>query len=912
MKKAILSWLVAAGVLSGINAQVVTTNPGLPVHNQPVTILFHADQGNKGLMNYSGTDVYAHTGVITDKSVNSSDWKYVKAAWTANLPACKLTKLSANEYQLQISPGIREFYGVPANEKILKMTFVFRNSSASNIGRDAGDADVFVTVYEEGLNLSFLKPADRISLVSEGDVVPVEISATSADSIYLLLDNTLVHQSATLTFDTSFIATGTSRHMLVARAKKDNSWISDTAWYLAKSNTLNRPLPLNVRQGLTYHNDSVTFVLFAPGKQFVYLIGDFNDWLPDSLYQLKNDGDSYWITIGGLTTGREYAFQYLVDGTFRIADPYSEKILDPDNDKYIPDAVYPNLLAYPAGKTNDIAGVIQTGQIPFSWEAGYIPPAAEKLIIYELLVRDFVVSHDIKEVGTKLDYLQTLGINAIELMPFSEFEGNSSWGYNPSFYFATDKYYGRDTDFKEFIQECHSRGIAVIMDMVLNHAYGQNPMVRMYFDAASGKPSPENPWFNVNSPNTSFSWGYDFNHESSATQYFVDRVVEYWLTEYNLDGFRFDFTKGFTNTPGDGSGYDASRIAILKRVYDKMQEVKPDAYMICEHFAANAEEKELSDYGLLLWGNSNYNYNEATMGYLNNSDFSWASYRSRGWNNPALVSYMESHDEERLMYKNITYGSISGNYNVKDPATALKRMELAGVFFFTIPGPKMIWQFGELGYDVTIDYNGRVGEKPVRWEYLGEPDRLQLYLTWAKLLDIRKKYQVFGTNDYTMTVGANVADKKIVLRHDEENAIVVGNFGLVPISTIPGYTNTGWWYELFSGDSVNITDVNAAISLNPGEYRIYTSKKMESVISGTGGIKNRQYAIYPNPVTDRIYFDFKDITGIITIYDLSGNKIVTAVSDRQRSMDVSDLPPGMYFISYFSDDAMITEKFVKR
>jgi glycosidase len=896
-------------------SQVVTTNPALPVDNQAVIITFHADQGNKGLMNYSGDDVYAHTGVITDKSTSTSDWKYVKSAWTVNIAACKLTKISANEYQLAISPGIRNFYGVPAGEKILKMAFVFRNTGAGKTGRDIGGADIFANVYEEGLNISFLQPAERFSFALQGQTLPLQINATGADSLFLFLDDVLIRKLSANAFDTSIIATGNTRHKLVAMAKKDNLNTSDTAWYLVPGNTQDEPLPAGLEDGITYPaEDSVIFVLFAPNKNNSYLIGDFNDWLPDSIYQLKKDGDRFWTALGGLIPGKEYAFQYLIDGELRIADPYSGKILDPDNDKYIPATVYPNLLSYPATKTSQLAGVIQPGRESFVWnDEGYSPPSPQNLIIYELLIRDFVTTHDIKDVSAKLDYLQTLGVNAIELMPFSEFEGNSSWGYNPSFYFAPDKYYGRDTDIKDFIQECHNRGIAVIMDMVLNHSYGQNPLVRMYFNSATGKPTPENPWFNETSPNTAYSWGYDFNHESTATQYFVDRILEYWLTEYNIDGFRFDFTKGFTNTPGDGSAYDASRIDILKRIYDKVKSVNTDAYMICEHFAPNSEEKLLSDFGMLLWGNSNYNYNEATMGYLANSDFSWASYLSRGWSNPHLVSYMESHDEERLMYKNITYGNVSGDYNIKDPVAALQRMELAGAFFLTIPGPKMIWQFGELGYDVSIDFNGRVGEKPVKWDYFNNTDRQRLYLTWAKILDIRKKYPVFQTDDYTMTVGSTVAGKKIVLRHAEEDAIVVGNFGLTSASVQPGYTKTGWWYEIFSGDSLNISDVSATVTLNPGEYRLYASRKMESVISGTKEINEKQLLVYPNPVSDRLNISLDDRIEKLEVFDLSGISVLNGSNIISSNMlDVSDLKQGLYLLRIQAGGRVITGKFVKR
>ena len=193
----------------------------------------------------------------------------------------------------------------------------------------------------------------------------------------------------------------------------------------------------------------------------------------------------------------------------------------------------------------------------------------------------------------------------LNLMPVNEFEGNESWGYNPSFYFAADKYYGPKNDLKRFIDECHKRDIAVILDIVLNHSYGRSSFVRLYSSGDFGPPTEENPWYNVISPNPVFSWGYDFNHESEQTKQLVDRINKYWLEEYKFDGFRFDFTKGFTNTPGDGGSFDQSRINILKRMADNIWEVDSSAYVILEHFAPNSEEQVLSDYGMMIWGNLN-------------------------------------------------------------------------------------------------------------------------------------------------------------------------------------------------------------------------------------------------------------------------------------------------------------------
>lgn len=914
MKKSIAA--IVLGILCfPLFSQVVTTDPDFPFENGPVTIIFHSDRGDKGMINYSVDDVYAHTGVITDSSKSPSDWKYVKAGWEENKASCKLQKIAANEYHLTISPDIRSFYNVPSTEKILKMAFVFRNANGSKTGRNTGGADIFADVYEQELLVTFESPDKRFVFAEEGMTFPVVVKALEADSIILYHDEIRIAATTSSSIDTSLVASGFSRHQIVAEAYGNNERVADTVWYMVPGVAQNATLDAGLVDGINYiSDDSVVFVLFAPGKQNIYLIGDFNNWIPDSSFQLARDGDRFWIALGNLIPEKEYAFQYLIDESLIIADPYSEKILDPDHDSGIPETVYPGLQDYPVGLTQGIAGVVHPGKPEFQWDdAGYQPPDAENLVIYELLIRDFVESHDIKDVKNKLDYLQTLGVNAIELMPFNEFEGNSSWGYNPSFFFAVDKYYGRDTDFKDFIQECHNRGIAVIMDIVLNHAYGQNSMVRMYYDAVNNQPAADNPWFNQQSPNPVFSWGFDFNHESEATTYFVDRVIDFWLTEYKIDGFRFDFTKGFTNTAGDGSAYDASRIAILKSIYDSMQTINPSAYMICEHFAPNTEEKVLSDYGILLWGNSNYNFNEATMGYLNNSDFAWASYKSRGWNNPYLVSYMESHDEERLMYKNITYGNSVAGYNIKETPVALKRMELAGVFLYAIPGPKMIWQFGELGYDVNIDFNGRVGEKPIRWEYLNDVNREHLYLIWAKMLDIRKNYAVFQTDDFTMTVGNMVALKKISLFHEDGDAIVVGNFGLTTETMQPGFTETGWWFETFSEDSLNVSDVNHSVTLAPGEYRVYTRIKMESIINNEDRYMPKRIGIYPNPATDKLYIESDRILESVIIYNVAGKPVKSVKNlDPSDSLDISALESGMYIIVIKEERELTTGKFMKQ
>lgn len=585
------------------------------------------------------------------------------------------------------------------------------------------------------------------------------------------------------------------------------------------------PLPAGLRDGITpVANDSLAFVLFAPGKKTVHLIGDFNDWESVDQYKMHKDGERFWIKIGNLQKGKEYICQYLIDGTIRVADPYANKIADPNFDRQILSSIYPNLLPYPQGKTSEIAMVVSTDRPAYAWQVeNFTVKDPDNLIIYELLIRDFTEERTIRAVHEKLPYLKELGVNAIELMPFNEFEGNDSWGYNPSFYFATDKAYGTADDYKAFIDACHANGIAVIMDMVLNHSYGQSPLVRMYQEG--DKVSEENPWYNVSSPNQTYSWGYDFNHESRYTQQFVDSVCGYWLKEYKIDGFRFDFTKGFTNTPGEGWAYDANRIRLLKRMAGEIYKRKEDAIVIFEHLTDNTEEKELADFGIYLWGNMNYNYCQTTMGWENNA-LDWGSYKARGWSKPRLIAYMESHDEERLMYKNKMWGNKSGDYNIQDLATGLQRCKAAAAVYLSFPGPKMIWQFGELGYDYKLGSNaeeGRLDKKPIRWDYVSVPERKALLDTYTAMLRLRKDNPVFSTTDYVVNTGeGNI--KQVLLRGETGYLVTVANFGLNATDASVQFDKTGTWQDYFSGERIEVTDSRQNIRLNPGEYRVYLSK----------------------------------------------------------------------------------------
>ena len=886
MKSMKLNVLLFIGLfvqLNGFN-QIVTTDPEYPTQDASCIVYF--DATGTDLQGYTG-DVYAHTGV----TVNGTQWQYVISDWNTNIDKAKLTNIGIDIYQLDITPTIREYYEVLDSLDIIsEMCFVFRSSD----GGTQTHPDIFIDVYGSELIVVIQKPESSGFFTELNELIEVMATSPLADSMFLYVNDVEVKAIADIVLNDTILADNFGSYWteqwVKVMAKNETDMVVDSFSYIVIPESPVAELPEGVIDGINYIDESTVILsLYAPEKNYVFVVGDFNDWeVGEANYMNKTpDGDRYWIQLDNLTAGEEYAYQYFIDGAIKIADPYCEKVLDPWNDQYIPEETYPNLKPYPTGKGDGIVSVLQTNQEEYEWQTtGFEPPAITDLVIYELLIRDFTDAHDFKTMKDTINYLKKLGINAVELMPVNEFEGNLSWGYNPSFYFAPDKYYGPKEDLKAFIDECHSNGIAVIFDIVLNHAYGQNVMAQMYWDSENNQPAANNPWFNTVSPNPDYHWGNDFNHESPDTKAFVDRVNRYWMSEYKFDGFRFDFTKGFTNTPGNGWNYDPARIAILKRMADSIWAYNPDAYVILEHFADNNEEKELANYGMMLWGNMNYNYCEASMGWTSNSDFSWASYQSRDWNNPNLVAYMESHDEERMMYKNITWGNSTTGYNIKDTTIALQRIPLAAAFYFTLPGPKMIWQFEELGYDYTIDYNGRTGEKPIRWDYFNDYRRKLVYNLFSELIKLKKNFETFKTTDYSISVSG--AMKRINLNHASMNVTVIGNFSVEENSIIPNFQHTGMWYDYFYGDSINVTSVTETISLSRGEFKIYTDVKLETPQIGLGVdnpaiLEENMSLVYPNPSAG--YFNISFIVRseshvMITLYNING-KIVKSLTNEK-------------------------------
>lgn len=697
-----------------------------------------------------------------------------------------------------------------------------------------------------GFKLELTSPTERTQLVDAGTLITVEATTNGEATFTLYAEETIIDQTTTpsTTYSFSFQATATQTYTL--EANDGTQTVEQSFNLIIRPDVVEEALPAGVDDGINRVEGDPTkavLVLFAPGKEFVHVIGDFNNWEISDDYVMKKDPaqDRFWIELTGLTPGADHLYQYLVETTINIADPYSTLIIDGfGNDDFIEAEVFPNIPAYPAGQSKAIT-VLRTQEEEYQWEVtDFEKPKREDLVIYELLIRDFDERHSFDAVVDRLDYLEGLGVNAIEFMPLNEFDGNESWGYNPSFHMALDKYYGTKNAFKRLVDECHKRGIAVLLDVVYNHGTGQNPFYQLWNTddgGTGGTASTDSPFFNP-SPRHSYSVFNDFNHSSQATRDYVIQTAQYWIEEFKIDGYRWDLTKGFTqnctaNDEGCTNSTQPDRIEVLKLYADAQWEIDPDFFVIFEHLGNLQEEEQWADYrieegkGIMLWNKQTDPYNEATMGYHvnNQSNFRFDFWRDKGFKQPSVISYMESHDEQRLMYKNLEFGNSSGDYNVKDLPTALARMQTAGAFFFSIPGPKMLWQFGELGYEVDINDPCRVCNKPIRWEYADDPDRIAIYNIWKKLIKLKIEEPIFETSQVTLELGSPDGFKYIGMENPGagEGEIsflaVLGNFGVEPVSIDSETIRPGDWYELLNNNRiVNIEEAGESLTLQPGEF----------------------------------------------------------------------------------------------
>ncbi len=909
MKKITLC-VVALLCLAFAKAQV-TLQPSTATQTDQVTILF--DATGTPLENETGT-FYAYTGV----TINGQRWQnIIVPTFNDNNGAPQFVNAGGNNYQLTLPSSIEQFYNVTPGDVVSEICLVIRNSSATV----QTNPDIFLDIFPPGLNTAITSPQNG-DIFSINQTITVSGDASQNTSLDLSVNGNSIATANAMSVNAQYTFPASGAYTFTIFADNGTNTSSNSVNVFVPGTTQNLPRPAGLKNGVNENADgSVTFLLAAPLKNDVNLIGDFSNWNLDPNYQMNKDGDYFWITVPAseFTADQIFQYQYLVDFDIKVADPYSELILDPGSDQFIKPGNFPNLPVYPDGQTTGDVSLHRYQATPYNWTSNnFQRPDQENLVIYEILARDFSEEDSFQQIIDRIDYLETLGINALQFMPINEFEGTDSWGYNPKFHGAIDKAYGTPEKFKELVDLCHSRGIAVIIDVVYNHAFSQSPLCQMWWDQANFRPAANNPYLNP-TPTHDFNVGYDFNHESQWTKEYVKQTLEYWVDEYRIDGFRFDLSKGFTQNVtigniGAWNAYDQSRVNILNDYKDTLwNATSNDIYMILEHLGDQPEEAALANGGFMLWGKMTDQYNENSMGFSGNTNLFRSYFTSRGFNEQHLVAYAESHDEQRLMYKNLQFGNSSNaSHNVRDLGVALDRQEAIAAILYSIPGPKMLWQFGELGYEIDIDQNGRTGRKPIPWTlgYGNDADRMDLYNVTATMINFKTLYpETFNNTNNNLDVSGLV--KRINLDGPQFDAVVVANFNVTAQNVNPNFSQTGTWYDYFNNNNaINVTNTTAPINLQPGEYRVFTTQQLNDPLSTEDITTQNQASIrlFPNPATESFRLSREIET--IQIYNVSG-QLVKSFDQTQNTYEISDLNQGIYFVQIKAGNSTQIEKLIK-
>ncbi len=956
MKKNTLLLLFFLSITAFAQQQTVTysVNPASFDETTVITITINGNSINEASWGVVGNALYMWAWAF-DLNDTTPKGTPLSGTWNASDEASKFTYNAGNDtYTKTITPTT--YYNTTG---IGKIGFLIKAKDGTG---DKKSQDILVEVGLLSVNLT-TPLQNSTNIIASGGSLNIAATNTNGVASYNLKANGVSINTNPSTSSYTYSHTNiTANQNYELEVTQGATTITKKFSAIVNPGTVTQAMPAGLVDGINYNSDDATkatLVLDAPLKDFVYVAGSFNNWLPTAAYAMKKDDASgkFWLELTGLDSGTNYTYQYwVVDATpiantpsvVKTADPYSTLVLN-EEDASIPVGNYPNLPVYPVGQEREVT-VLQTGQTPYAWSTSttnFVKPEKDKLVVYEVLVRDFDANRSYQNLIDRIDYFKNLKINAIELMPIMEFEGNESWGYNTSFHMALDKAYGTSAKLKQFIDLCHQNGIAVILDVALNHAFGRNPMDRMWMNDPDGdgwgSPSVENPYFNFSAMH-SYNVGNDFNHQQPRTKNYVKRVIKQWIEEYKIDGFRWDLTKGFTqNCPAAVAGgqdnctntYQQDRVDVLKEYADYSWSLDPTHYAIFEHLGNDNEEQQWANYriaetpskGVMMWGKMTDRYNELSMGLGGDKNIERMGHDSRGFTGKRLMGYAESHDEERLMYKNLQYGQSSNPaHDVKNLNVALSRMSAIGAVSLLVPGPKMIWHFGSLGWEKSIwtcndgtvnsDYDGgvpsgdcKLDKKPQpQWvnNWLGDVNRNKIYFDWAKMIALKTTEAVFnGSFDIqsgSYTPRLFIWDNSLPSTQ-LKNVVVLTNLDVTTQNVVPDFPYTGTWYNLMDNSTINVTSTTATIAIEPGGFRIYGNK---SSSLGTDKFEmNGEVYLYPNPASD--YFTLNTNSSKVEIYSIAGQLVKSFKSNQSKENQffVNDLNQGIYVVKVFGENSEV-------
>ena len=546
---------------------------------------------------------------------------------------------------------------------------------------------------------------------------------------------------------------------------------------------------------------SIEFNLFAPYNKGVSLVGSFSDWKEISM---KKGEDGYFRVSVDLKDGTyQYKFRVQSKSWFFEPDQWVD-ITDPYATDVDGKSASENAIAY----IKDGERIVDT----YVWQHDDQPlPADHELVIYELHIADFSggeANHEgrgtYQDAIAKLDYLSDLGVNAIELMPVKEYPGDYSWGYNPRHFFASESSYGKTAELKQLIDECHGRGMRVIMDGIYNHSEASAPLTQIDHDY----------WYHHQPRDPDNNWGPEFNYEeydenlqTYPARRFIGEVVRYWVSEFHIDGIRYDAARQIAN-------YDFMHWIV--------QEAKTTAgakpfYNVAEHIPETPSITNLDGPMDGCWHDSFYH---CISEHITGDTFDLERLKDaidckrQGFMGATnVVNYLTNHDHNHVMAELGDRGILGEE--------AFRRVKLGVSLLMTAVGIPMLWmgeEFGEYHYKTQDQSN-------IDWTLLSGDLNKNLHGYYKGLIALREHNHALCTEQIAFF--HENPDSKVLayIRWNGEGSrvVVVANFSdqFLAGYSIPDFPEDGIWHEWTSDYDVQVGDRYLMTDLGPHEAKVF-------------------------------------------------------------------------------------------
>lgn len=543
-------------------------------------------------------------------------------------------------------------------------------------------------------------------------------------------------------------------------------------------------------------SSSIEFKLFAPYNNQATLKGCFSDW---SEIALEKDDRGYFKTTVNLEDG-VYQYKFRVqslswffdrDTWVEVSDPYATNIDDASQNSVV--------------RIEHGQKIVDT----YTWQHDDRDlPSNEELIIYELYVGGFSGGGGdggqgtFKDVIDKLDYLTQLGINAVELMPIQESPGDKNWGYTPRYYFAVESSYGSTEDLKHLVDECHGRGIRVLMDCIFNHSDAEAPLTQIDHDY----------WYHHEPQNPDQNWGPEFNYEKydenldiKPAWQFIGDVVRFWVEEYHLDGIRYDASKQIGN-------FDF--LTWIAKEAKATASMKP-FFNTAEHIP---EKPELAGYGKPMdacWHESFY---IQALKHICADGFDLKGLkevidpRPQGYTGTTnVINYISCHDHKYTLAE-LGDRSILGD-------SAFVRAKLGAVLLLTAVGVPLVWMGNEFG-----EYNPEE-EIKIDWSLLENDDNQGLFDYYRGLIALRQKNHALRSDNIDFFYEDKESKVLAYTRWNDEGSrlVVIVNFSnnFLQNYAVAHFPQAGTWHEWTSNYNIEATEDKLVLDLGEYEAKVF-------------------------------------------------------------------------------------------